>query len=257
MAEKTSVRHYDCGTGDALYRAILDEPVDVLRRLVFADWLEEQGQLERAEFVRIQCEGCDGRVTRLWQILGGQTDWFADLLKLGGNAASDWGVCPDGAVHYEGKYRRGEFWVRNGFVDEVRCPLGWWVGGECDCRAIRTDPATVCRTCHGTGKTLGHGAEVVARHPVTKVVATDLEPSYWRGAEWRWHDLDYWVGLNSVLRPPVYAAVRRVGGVEREPSAIGFPTRQAAVEALSDALVDLAREAAGLRQLVRKVEVTS
>src|SRR5262245_23509431 len=42
--------------GDALYQAILDAPDDDAPRLVWADWLDEQGQPDRAEFVRLQCE---------------------------------------------------------------------------------------------------------------------------------------------------------------------------------------------------------
>jgi uncharacterized protein (TIGR02996 family) len=36
-------------------KAILAEPDDDTLRLVFADWLEEHGQPERAEFIRVQC----------------------------------------------------------------------------------------------------------------------------------------------------------------------------------------------------------
>lgn len=36
--------------------AIIAEPADDRPRLVFADWLEEQGQSDRAEFIRVQCE---------------------------------------------------------------------------------------------------------------------------------------------------------------------------------------------------------
>jgi uncharacterized protein (TIGR02996 family) len=36
--------------------AIAAEPDDDTHRLVFADWLEENGQLEKAEFIRVQCE---------------------------------------------------------------------------------------------------------------------------------------------------------------------------------------------------------
>jgi uncharacterized protein (TIGR02996 family) len=32
------------------------EPDDDAPRLVFADWLEDQGDAERAEFIRVQCE---------------------------------------------------------------------------------------------------------------------------------------------------------------------------------------------------------
>jgi uncharacterized protein (TIGR02996 family) len=43
-------------------RAILDAPNDDLPRLVYADYLEETGEADRAEFIRIQCElaaGCE------------------------------------------------------------------------------------------------------------------------------------------------------------------------------------------------------
>lgn len=36
--------------------AIRDAPEDDLPRLVFADWLDENGQPDRAEFIRVQCE---------------------------------------------------------------------------------------------------------------------------------------------------------------------------------------------------------
>ncbi len=40
---------------DALYRAVCAAPHDDLPRLVYADWLEENGRTERAEFIRVQC----------------------------------------------------------------------------------------------------------------------------------------------------------------------------------------------------------
>jgi uncharacterized protein (TIGR02996 family) len=40
----------------AFLDAIAKEPADVFLRLVFADWLEEKGEAERAEFIRVQCE---------------------------------------------------------------------------------------------------------------------------------------------------------------------------------------------------------
>lgn len=44
---------------EALLRAIVANPDDDLRRLVYADWLDERGQpqdVARAEFIRLQCE---------------------------------------------------------------------------------------------------------------------------------------------------------------------------------------------------------
>ena len=42
--------------GDALFRAVCEQPAEDTPRLVYADWLEENGQSERAEFIRLQCE---------------------------------------------------------------------------------------------------------------------------------------------------------------------------------------------------------
>jgi uncharacterized protein (TIGR02996 family) len=41
--------------GDALYRAILARPEDDTPRLVYADWLDENGHVEEAEFIRLDC----------------------------------------------------------------------------------------------------------------------------------------------------------------------------------------------------------
>jgi uncharacterized protein (TIGR02996 family) len=41
---------------DAFLASIIESPDDDTPRLVYADWLEEHGQGERAEFIRVQCE---------------------------------------------------------------------------------------------------------------------------------------------------------------------------------------------------------
>jgi uncharacterized protein (TIGR02996 family) len=43
-------------TDDALLRAVLADPDDDAPRLIYADWLDEHGDCDRAEFIRIQCE---------------------------------------------------------------------------------------------------------------------------------------------------------------------------------------------------------
>src|SRR5581483_4085694 len=40
---------------DALYRAILANPDDDTARLVYADWLDENGRPEEAELIRVEC----------------------------------------------------------------------------------------------------------------------------------------------------------------------------------------------------------
>ena len=39
---------------DAFLRKILENPADDGPRLAYADWLEERGELERAEFLRVE-----------------------------------------------------------------------------------------------------------------------------------------------------------------------------------------------------------
>src|SRR5262249_488094 len=80
--------------GDALLQTIIDNPDDDAPRLVYADWIEEHGEPERAEFIRVQVayDGADfakerrgewaGRMKELWKAYG--PAWLAQLPKLPG-----------------------------------------------------------------------------------------------------------------------------------------------------------------------------
>ena len=48
-------------------RAIYAAPDDDLPRLVFADYLDEQGDSDRAELIRVQCERAKYDTSALWQ----------------------------------------------------------------------------------------------------------------------------------------------------------------------------------------------
>jgi uncharacterized protein (TIGR02996 family) len=50
----------------ALFQAILADPEDDLPRLIYADWCEENGDTDRAEFIRVQIE-----IARLPELAGG------------------------------------------------------------------------------------------------------------------------------------------------------------------------------------------
>jgi uncharacterized protein (TIGR02996 family) len=41
---------------DAILRAIIEDPDDDAPRLVYADWVDERGQPERAELIRVECQ---------------------------------------------------------------------------------------------------------------------------------------------------------------------------------------------------------
>lgn len=55
---------------DNLLRAVLAVPDDIVLRLAFADWFEENGDAERGEFIRVQCRlAALTRVTNEWHQL--------------------------------------------------------------------------------------------------------------------------------------------------------------------------------------------
>jgi uncharacterized protein (TIGR02996 family) len=78
---------------EALLRAIFDAPEDDAPRLIYADWLEERGDADRAEFIRVQCElarlppddeGRAGLEARERSLLEDHSvDWSAPLFGMG------------------------------------------------------------------------------------------------------------------------------------------------------------------------------
>lgn len=186
---------------DALLAAILDNPADDAPRLVFSDWLEEHGEGERAEFIRVQCRIAEMEATgkgmyreviplrrherELW--LKNGCIWLAGTPLVG----------MDSIVEQDNRV----IW-RRGFVAEVTCRLADWVGGECpecdpNCRGylapdhIHDGPRCIrgprCPTCSGTGRTPAHGPAIVRQQPVELVRVTDREPLR-SGGFYYWYD---------------------------------------------------------------------
>jgi uncharacterized protein (TIGR02996 family) len=99
---------------EAFLQAILEEPDDDAPRLVFADWLDDQGEAERAEFIRLQCLLAD---------LPAYDSRQADLER---RAALLLGA-------HEERWTRGlrgrvAFWAfARGFVEEVGAPTAQFV----------------------------------------------------------------------------------------------------------------------------------
>lgn len=158
--------------GQALLAAILDNPADDLRRLVYADWLEEEGQTERAEFIRMQVKlaRSDAYIERQGGIVGAAAVQ-ADRLRREIERQVDQGELPwlvpewateDGwdwsgngsslliDTGWPRKFGRGPItltWER-GFIREVQAPLAWW---------------------------LEHGSALVAEHPIERVEITNKQ----------------------------------------------------------------------------------
>jgi uncharacterized protein (TIGR02996 family) len=89
-------------THEGFWESIRDDPVSDTPRLIYADWLEEQGDLPRAEFIRVQC-----RLARLDE----DEDEHADLsyrqemlLRVHGD---DWRASLPACRGVEWAFRRG------------------------------------------------------------------------------------------------------------------------------------------------------
>jgi uncharacterized protein (TIGR02996 family) len=101
-------------TDDALLRAVLADPDDDAPRLIYADWLDEQGNCDRAEFIRVQVALAhngedDPRNPQLWQrerelLAAHGVRWAAPLNGLARPLA-----------------------FRRGFVEEVEVPAAYFL----------------------------------------------------------------------------------------------------------------------------------
>jgi uncharacterized protein (TIGR02996 family) len=103
---------------EALLKAVLANPDDDTPRLVYADALQEDGQAERAEFIRNSIANPDG----MW--------WFRELWDVGH-------ALRNGLEHYLDDLAwpgpntfnpstPGLVWHR-GFVEQIRCPAAAWI----------------------------------------------------------------------------------------------------------------------------------
>jgi len=104
-------------TADALLAAVIASPDDDLPRLVFADWLDENGDPDRAEFIRLQIAHARGTLdlgglVREKVLLQTHTAVWLAPMWAGGGALST---------------RRTHGVFRRGFVDAVWMPAGWFV----------------------------------------------------------------------------------------------------------------------------------
>jgi uncharacterized protein (TIGR02996 family) len=221
-----------------LLRAVLADPADDTARLVLADWLEEAGDGERAEFIRVQVE-----LAQLGHVRGREDDatWQA-VCRLCGQARDHYWFPREfaGAPRFKGRAIDGgglsleyeadggvnpELVVRRGFVSEARCTLSDFER---------------------------HAAALFAAQPIERVVLTDKQPSsfdkgvppfYWFGDGWisSRHDdelPDYLLGIMEELR--LGNSFNRPDGAK----ARTFDASQLALDAASAALVTYGRRLA-------------
>jgi uncharacterized protein (TIGR02996 family) len=113
MAKKRSLSH-----DDAFLCDIIENPTDDTPRLVYADWLDEHGSAERAEFIRLQIEHArlDADDPRRWDL--GKRE--VALLKAHG---------PAWLQSLPAWAREGRCWFRRGFVAEVTATVDQFLDG--------------------------------------------------------------------------------------------------------------------------------
>ena len=147
---------------------------DDVVRLVFADWLDERGHGERAEFVRVCCGHRERGDDPIARILGGTAEWATcgiapDWSWSGGGTAEPY---PDPVVVLMTSGVRLHF--HRGFISRVSGPLAsLHVGEKCKRKVcvngrvwVNGNTQRDCRLCHGTGRTPGILAELLRREPI-------------------------------------------------------------------------------------------
>jgi uncharacterized protein (TIGR02996 family) len=146
----------------AFLLTVLEQPEETAPRLVYADWLDEQGETARAEFIRLQCSGQND--PRQHQLLNEhRVAWAGPVFRH--------------AYYYQ---------FRHGFVEEVTIQARLWLefGTEMVDRApirllrligaqglidrlVQMPELRRLRALHLTGCAIGdEGVELLAKSPV-------------------------------------------------------------------------------------------
>lgn len=160
---------------DAFLKTIRAAPDDDLPRLVYADYLDERGDPDRAEFIRVQCadaRGASGRTSlrhRAAALLHGHYRTWIPGLRADVTPT----IQPDGWVYLRtnGRGEGESYSFTRGFITHVRLRVG---------------------TFAGRGAVGGSGKQLAAGHDLRKVYLLDRFPlladngvavweRYWKG----------------------------------------------------------------------------
>lgn len=250
---------------DDLLRRVLEHPDDNDPRQAYADFLEEAGEADRAEFIRVQMElardgywPCGKTRRRDLSLLARQRDllkrhearWLID----------DWGRrC--GVYNDNDGWKGGIKWHWDrGFVCRVECPTNVLMGGRCSNSFCTNGMALedhdgkagygTCQTCHGTGHTYAIAKALGESVPITSVVLTDLEAWHFSPSPYIWYDADRAIRIHpqSNVPGPIWGLIDLplVGGGRSQKSA---ESRADADQALAKAAALYCRKLAGLAGL--------
>lgn len=213
-----------------LLAAIIADPANDDLRLVFADLLDDCGEGERSEFIRVQCElasldpyhrsctgekcpGCSALRRREYELWGylPRRDGILAVMKA---ELPDWALL---LPSDNGRWLTHSYpwaWVRRGFIAEV------------------------CLSC---AEWFAHGPALVRRQPIERVVLVDKRPANDpHNSRWIWSMGRHPIPLPSEL-PDQFASIAGV-----TPGAYPwlryYPTEAAALDALSKAALLFARQ---------------
>lgn len=190
-----------------LIRSVCISPADDTPRLVFADWLDEHDQPERAEFIRLQCRIAEMITSKPCNKTAGppipNAKWTGHLVEIDLDALYEmtnrenylikstgrhqlgrlpfaWRVCTATPNDEDYPNMRKIVFLR-GFIELVHCSMDEFIGWICErCGGTgrRTELGMLgvevdCKSCGCTGRVDGIVRELFGTHPVTSVTVTD------------------------------------------------------------------------------------
>lgn len=236
--ELIAVGRWDWAT---VHRYVLDHPESDGPRLLAADWLFDDEQWQRAEFIRVQC-----RLALLTDVMGAEATSHPDVARLlasGHRLALDLhGDLMDGLISPD----QATWGVPAG--DHLRMS-----GSGVAVDYVRGFAGRIELT---TALFLKSAGGLFESQPITAVRLTDKTPV--KVAEgWWWGDTCLApsdpVSLSRCIPPQIYRPLIRGAGIRRRleilPAELTYPTVEAAREALSSACVAYGRSLAGLPTL--------
>lgn len=237
--------------GPALLRAILECPDADMPRLEYADWCDENGNAERAEFIRVQCEMVQLRRAFMPPddpctcsregLPKRRAKTSAGLIELLPESFYDnvyCGACTRIAFVIENLRRRErELWVNNN--DH------WW----------SKESIEAVRLSHDTSQNrYGNSVGVVRRGFVDEihVTSTMLTEDFAHNV-WSRHPVRKVVVTDAAVWPSGGNNTYYIGGLDQYPRKYwrrldGLPSAKAARDALSDVIVAWGRKLAGIGQ---------
>lgn len=256
-------------THPTLERAVLAAPDDDLPRLVYADWLDEHGEGERAEFIRIQCAWntrplCPNDKAHSTD----ECAWCSETRRMAEREqelfdlhSKDWFTIEHTSLFPPRLSRaipgiqnipKYQAIVRRGFVDELVTPFLWMGNSDIGHRPlaglVRIAVRRMLKLC-----------------PITRLTPSDYEPSCWSAGdkgqthEWVWErsmsdqpdpeEFSYLDDTERDILPPVlFDGLIRHGGYEGTYYfVIGkyghwrYDTEDDAYRALSDRMFEMLR----------------